>query len=80
MNYQKRVRRSFSADFKAQIVKLDQQGKSRSQLVKQYDLTPFALDRWISQSSQSGSFKTQDNRTSEENEPIASEKSSSSYS
>ncbi|MCO6504306.1 MAG: transposase, partial [Snodgrassella sp.] len=45
LNYQKRVRRSFSADFKAQIVKLDQQGKSRSQLVKQYDLTPSALDR-----------------------------------
>ena len=53
------------------MVKLDQQGKSRSQLVKQYDLTPSALDRCISQSSQSDSFKTKDNRTPEENELIA---------
>ena len=53
------------------MVKLDQQGKSRSQLVKQYDLTPSTLDRCISQSSQSGSFKTQDNRTPEQNELIA---------
>ena len=51
MNQQKRARRSFSADFKAQMVKLYQQGKSRSELVKQYDLTPSALDRWINQSS-----------------------------
>ena len=71
MNQQKRARRSFSADFKAQMVKLYQQGKSRSELVKQYDLTPSALDRWINQSSKSGSFKTQDNRTPEENELIA---------
>ncbi|MCO6504349.1 MAG: hypothetical protein J6568_02890, partial [Snodgrassella sp.] len=32
------------------MIKLDQQGKSRSQLIKQYDLTPSALDRCISQS------------------------------
>jgi transposase len=71
MYQQKRVRRSFSADFKEQMVKLYQQGKSRSELVKQYDLTPSALDRWINQSSKSGSFKTKDNRTPEENELIA---------
>ncbi|WP_193378712.1 transposase, partial [Snodgrassella communis] len=47
------------------------QGKSRSELVKQYDLTPSALDRWINQSSKSGSFKTKDYRTPEENELIA---------
>ncbi|PIT22419.1 transposase [Snodgrassella communis] len=71
MYQQKRVRRSFSADFKEQMVKLYQQGKSRSELVKQYDLTPSALDRWINQSSKSGSFKTKDYRTPEENELIA---------
>ena len=53
------------------MVKLYQQGKSRSELVKQYDLTFSTLDRWIDQSSQSGSFKTKDNRTPEENELIA---------
>jgi hypothetical protein len=40
-------------------------------LVKQYNLTPSALDCWISQSSKNGSFKTKDNRTPEENELIA---------
>ena len=33
MNQQKRVRRSFSADFKAQMIRFDQQRKSRSELV-----------------------------------------------
>ncbi|WP_100150798.1 helix-turn-helix domain-containing protein [Snodgrassella communis] len=51
MNQQKRVRRSFSTDLKAQMVKFYQQGKSRSELVNEYDLTPSALDSWISQSS-----------------------------
>ena len=63
--------RSFGVDFKAQKVKLYQQEKSRSELVKQYDLAPSALDRCIIQSSQSGSFKTKDNRTPEQNELIA---------
>ena len=56
------------------MIKLYQQGKSRSELVRQYDLTLSALDRWISQSSQSGSFKTKNNRMPEENELIASRK------
>ncbi|KDN11412.1 Mobile element protein [Snodgrassella communis] len=37
-------------------------------------MTLSALDRWIGQSSKSGSFKTKDNRTPEENELIASRK------
>ncbi|MCO6518981.1 transposase [Snodgrassella sp.] len=59
------------ADSNAQMIKLDEPGKSRSELVRQYELTPSALDRWVSQSSKSGSFKTKDNRTPEENELIA---------
>jgi transposase len=53
------------------MVKLDEQGKSRSELVRQYDLLPSALDRCISQSSKSGSVKTKDNRTPEQNKLIA---------
>ncbi|WP_180297581.1 helix-turn-helix domain-containing protein [Snodgrassella alvi] len=48
MNQQERARRTFNAHFKAQMVKLYHQSKSRSELVKEYDLTPSALDRWIS--------------------------------
>ncbi|WP_244178506.1 hypothetical protein [Gilliamella bombi] len=34
-------------------------------------MTPSALDRWITQASQSGSFKTKDNRSPQEQELIA---------
>ena len=71
MNPQQRAQRSFRADFQAQMVKLYQQGKSRSKLVRQYDLIPSALDRCISQSSKSGTFQTKDNRTPEQNKLIA---------
>ncbi|OCG48055.1 transposase [Gilliamella sp. Choc5-1] len=71
MNKIKRKRRTFTDDFKQQMVSLYQHGKSRSEIVAEYDLTPSALDRWITQSSQSGSFKTKDNRSPQEQELIA---------
>lgn len=63
MNKVKRERRTFNADFKLQMVSLYQHGKSRSEIIAEYDLTHSALDRWITQASQSGSFKTKDNRS-----------------
>ena len=71
MNKIKRKRRTFTDDFKHQMVSLYQHGKSRSEIVAEYDLTPSALDRWITQASQSGSFKTKDNRSPQEQELIA---------
>ena len=50
---------------------LYQQGKTRSELVLQYELTPSALDRWIKQYSTTGSFKTKDNLSTEDNELLA---------
>lgn len=61
-------RRTFTAEFKHQMVQLYESGKSRASIVKEYDLTASALDRWISQSQRTGSFATKDNRTPEENE------------
>lgn len=71
MQQPKRERRTFSDDFKHQMVLLYQQGKKRAELVKEYDLTPSALDSWIQKYQQSGSFKAADNRSAEENELIA---------
>ncbi|OCG45333.1 transposase [Gilliamella sp. Choc5-1] len=71
MNKIKRKRRTFTDDFKHQMVSLYQHGKSRSEIVAEYDLTSSALDRWITQSSQSGSFKTKDNRSPQEQALIA---------
>lgn len=64
-------RRSFSTDFKKQVVALYENGKSRQDIVKEYELTASALDRWITQFRQSGSFKEKDNQSPEEQELIA---------
>ena len=63
-------RRTFSTEFKKQVVALYENGKSRQDIVREYELTASALDRWITQFQQSGSFKEKDNRPPEEQELI----------
>ena len=63
-------RRTFSTDFKKQVVALYENGKSRQDIVQEYELTASALDRWITQFRQSGSFKEKDNRSTEAQELI----------
>lgn len=63
-------RRTFSTEFKKQVVALYENGKSRQDIVREYELTASALDRWIIQFQQSGSFKEKDNRPPEEQELI----------
>ena len=63
-------RRTFSTDFKKQVVALYENGKSRQDIVQEYELTASALDRWITQFRQSGSFQEKDNRSPEEEELI----------
>jgi transposase len=60
--------RTFTTDFKKQVVALYENGKSRQDIVSEYELTASALDRWIMQFQQSGSFKEKDNRSPEEQE------------
>lgn len=67
----KQQRRTFTSEFKKQMVELYENGKSRTAIVEEYDLTASALDRWIKQAQTTGSFKEKDNRSSEENELIA---------
>jgi transposase len=66
----KRKRRHFNEEFKRQIVMLHASGKSRSDLIREYDLTPSAIDRWLSQYNTSGSFKEKDQLTDEQQELI----------
>lgn len=63
-------RRTFTTDFKKQVVGLYENGKSRQDIVREYELTASALDRWITQFNQSGSFKEKDNRSTEAQEMI----------
>lgn len=63
-------RRAFSTEFKKQVVALYESGKSRQSIVSEYELTASALDRWIAQFQQSGSFQEKDNRSPEVQELI----------
>lgn len=63
-------RRTFSTDFKKQVVALYENGKSRQDIVEEYELTGSALDRWIKQFRLSGSFQEKDNRSPEGEELI----------
>lgn len=66
----RRKRREFTDEFKANIVKLYNNGKSRSELIKEYDLTPSTLAGWIKRYNNTGSFKEDDNRSENEKELI----------
>ncbi|MFS1511322.1 IS3 family transposase [Chengkuizengella sp. SCS-71B] len=64
----KRKRRTFSPEFKQQMVQLYKRGKPRKDIIREYELTPSALDKWVVQSDTSGLFKEKDNLTPEEQE------------
>jgi len=65
-----RQRRTFTTEFKLQLVKLYENGKSRADICREYEITPSALDRWIKNHQETGSFTAEDNRTEEEKELI----------
>lgn len=65
-----RKRREFTDEFKNQMVQLYLNGKPPSEIVREYDLTKSAFDRWVQQSKTSGSFREKDNRSDEDNELI----------
>lgn len=62
----KRKRRTYSEAFKKQMVDLYLAGKSRQELIREYELTPSAFDKWLLQQRTSGSFKEKDNLTPEQ--------------
>lgn len=60
--------RTFTPEFKLQLVKLYENGESREDIAREYDIRPSALDRWIKNHQETGSFAAKDNRSEEENE------------
>ena len=58
-------------DFKKQIVGLFKNGKPVSEISKEYDIGRSTIYKWTYQFENSGSFKSADNRTPEENELIS---------
>ena len=63
---ERRERRSFTDEFKKQVVGLYNAGKSRTEIIKEYDLSASAFNRWVKEYNTSGSFKAKDNRSAEE--------------
>lgn len=64
----RRSKRVFTDQFRHQMVQLYNSGKPRSEIIKEYDLTPSAFDKWVSRINATGSAKEADNRTPEEME------------
>lgn len=63
---ERRERRSFSEDFKNQMVQLFNAGKPRAEILREYDLSSTAFDRWVKRINSTGSTKENDNRTPEQ--------------
>lgn len=70
MTQSKRPRRTFTPEFKHQLVRLYKNGKRKCDITKEYDVGYSTLDKWIMQGENSGSFKEKDNLTPEQLELI----------
>lgn len=70
----RRERRTYTEEFKKQMVELYKSGKPGSEIVKEYELTESSFRRWVRQYQESGSFKEKDNRSDEENELLKLQK------
>lgn len=66
----KRSRRTFTDEFKNQMIQLYLNGKRKCDIIKEYDIAASVLDKWIKQSQTTGSFHEKDNRTPQEEELI----------
>ena len=71
---ERRAKRTYTNEFKKQIVNLYNNGKKSSEIIKEYDLTPSTFHKWIRYYNNSESFKEGDNRTEDEKRLIELEK------
>ena len=66
----RRPRRTYTDELKNQLVQLYLSGKRKCDIVREYDISSYLLDKWIKQSISTGSFKEKDSRSEEEQELI----------
>ena len=71
---ERRKRRTFTHEFKLQMVQLYQNGKPASEITAEYDLSPTSIHTWVKQFNNSESFKAQDNLTDDQRELIKRDK------
>ena len=63
-----RERRTFTEEFKRQIVELYNSGKSKASIMREYEISYGTLSRWISRVNKTGSTKEVDNLSEIEKE------------
>ena len=51
-----RTRRTFIPEFKLQMVRLFEDGKLKAEIVREYDLAVSALDKWVKNHQNTGTF------------------------
>lgn len=66
----RRERKTYSDEFKMQMIKLYNAGKLRAEIIREYELSPTSLNSWIKRINATGSAKECDNRSLEELELI----------
>ena len=67
---EKRARREYPEEFKKQMVQLFNAGKPRQEIIREYELTGSAFDRWVKRINTTGSSHERDNRTPEQEEML----------
>lgn len=67
---ERKPRRTYTDEFKNQLVQLYLNGKRKCDIVKEYDISNAILDKWIKQAQETGSFKEKDNRSQVDQELI----------
>jgi transposase len=70
----RRNRRSFSQEFKHQMVQLYLNGNPSREITEEYDLTESSIHNWVRQYNQSKSFRASVNLTPEQIEIIKKNK------
>ena len=70
MPNERRPRRTYTNEFKNQLVQLHKNGKRKCDILREYDISASLLDKWIHQAENSGSFKEKDNLSTEQKELI----------
>ena len=68
---EKRKPRSYTDEFKQQLVQLYHNGKRKCDICREYDIATSLLDKWLHQAETSGSFQEKDNRSPEQQELLA---------
>ncbi len=61
MTKKTKTRRSFADEFKNQIAQLHLNGKRKSEITREYNLSPSVLNTWIRKFDNTVSFKKEDN-------------------